>query len=338
VLKSFFTRGHDQPPGIEFDLSEAPGLRTILDEVAAKVGTRPVDRVYLEAGADIAVFERGGMLEKLRGKGERCLLLGAAVLDGLDTHAFKAILAHEYGHFSNEDTAGGNLALGVRRSVVHSAVGLAQAGAAGWYNPAWVFLNGFHRVFLRISQGASRLQEVLADRWAAQSYGASAFERGLRHAIAADLAFDAHAQATIREVVEQRRGLRNLYAHVPAATEDEPRDLAAAVEEAVHAEPTPYDSHPRPADRFRWARAIASDSGAEPQLGPPVWSVFLDRAAIEERLTDVIRMRVAAQIGVVIPGDRSDLAEESGDWHRSDGSDGSDGGDSDDSDEWNRSG
>ncbi|MCA9697104.1 MAG: M48 family metalloprotease, partial [Myxococcales bacterium] len=171
VLKSFFTRPSDAPPGKALDPREAPGLRALLDEVAAKVGTRPVDTVYLTPGTDIAVFERGGLLAKLRGKGERCLLLGVGVLEGLDTDALRAILAHEYGHFSNEDTAGGNFALGVRRSVVHSAVGLAEAGAAGWYNPAWLFLNGFHRVFLRISQGASRLQEVLADRWAARSYG-----------------------------------------------------------------------------------------------------------------------------------------------------------------------
>ena len=49
------------------------------------------------------------------------------------------------------------------------------SGAAGWYNPAWLFVNGFFRVFLRVSQGASRLQEVMADRWAAFCYGSEAF-------------------------------------------------------------------------------------------------------------------------------------------------------------------
>jgi Zn-dependent protease with chaperone function len=305
VLKSFFTRPNEEPPGVELDLREAPGLQATLQEVAAKVGTRPVDRVYLETGADIAVFERGGILAKLRGKGERCLLLGVAVLDGMDTRAFKAILAHEYGHFSNEDTAGGNLALGVRRSVIHSAVGLAEAGAAGWYNPAWVFLNGFHRVFLRISQGASRLQEVLADRWSARTYGAVAFERGLRHAIAADLRFDAHAKATVMEVVNNQKSLRNLYSYAPEQPSDGDGDgemsIEQRVEEAINAEPSPYDSHPRPADRFRWARAIAAAHEPGDEIGEPVWDLFSDRAAIEERLTDVIRQRVAQNIGVMIP-------------------------------------
>ena len=59
---------------------------------------------------------------------------------------------------------------------------LVALGAAVW-SPAWWFVRGFYMLFLRISQGASRLQEVMADRWAAFSYGAQAFESGLRHAL-----------------------------------------------------------------------------------------------------------------------------------------------------------
>lgn len=299
VLKSFFARPNDAPPGEPLDLDEAPLLRQTLDEVAAKVGTRPVDEVYLEVGADIAVFERGGLLAKLRGQGQRCLLLGVAVLEGMDMQAFKAILAHEYGHFSNEDTAGGNFALAVRRSIVHSAQGLAELGAAAWYNPAWLFLNGFHKLFLRISQGASRLQEVLADRWAARSYGASSFERGLRHAIAVDLQFERHANAALQEVFESKGLLPNIYRYTTAEPAITASELEAKVEEAVDAEPSPYASHPRPADRFRWARAIAP---RDPDEGSsePAWTLFPDRASIEVRLTDELRSRVHMQTGVLI--------------------------------------
>ncbi len=297
VIKSFFAKASDSAPGLALDLSEAPGLRQTLDEVAAKVGTRPVDHVYLEVGADIAVFERGGLLAKLRGKGERCLVLGIAVLEGMDMQAFKAILAHEYGHFSNDDTAGGNFALAVRRSIMNSAHGLAMVGAADWYNPAWLFLNGFHKLFLHISQGASRLQEVLADRWSARCYGASSFERGLRHVIAVDLRFDAHANAVINEAAHGGGVLRNIYQYTPAKGEIEASELEAKLQEAVDAEPSPYDSHPRPADRFRWARAIAQrdqdDCSAE-----PAWALFSDRAEIEEWLTGALCERVRAQTGV----------------------------------------
>jgi len=39
----------------------------------------------------------------------------------------------------------------------------------------------YHFIFRRISYGATRLQEVLADRIAASKYGAAAFESGLKH-------------------------------------------------------------------------------------------------------------------------------------------------------------
>lgn len=101
----------------------------------------------------------------------------------------------------------------------------------------------------------------MADRWAARTYGAAAFERGLRHAIAADLRFTIHANATIDEVLAARHGLRNLYSFRPSTLPEAAGLLEQRVEQVVNAEPSPDDSHPRPADRFRWVRAL---SGAKP--------------------------------------------------------------------------
>src|SRR2546425_8822909 len=93
-------------------------FRSVLDEVAQRVGTRPVDNVYMTPGAQVAVMERGrSMLARARGRAERCLILGAAALEGMRLGPFKAILAHEYGHFSNRDTAGGGVALAGGRSL-----------------------------------------------------------------------------------------------------------------------------------------------------------------------------------------------------------------------------
>ncbi|MCA9701231.1 MAG: hypothetical protein KC431_27160, partial [Myxococcales bacterium] len=94
-------------------------------------------------------------------------------------------------------------------------------------------------------------------RWAARSYGAASFERGLRHAIAAELRFDGHANATLKQVIEHKQSLRNLYTFTPSERPDADVDHAALIEEIVNAEPSPYDSHPRPADRFRWVTALA---------------------------------------------------------------------------------
>lgn len=298
MLKSLWIRVKEEDPGIRLDLTaHAPALGAVLQEVVGKIPTRPVDRVFLTPGTDLAVFERGGFLQKLRGTSERCLTLGVGVLEGLKLRPFKAILAHEYGHFSNRDTVGGGMALSVRRSLHKLALQLADQGAARPYNPAWIFVNGFHRLFLRVSQGASRLQEILADRWAASLYGASSFEAGLLHVIRQGARFHATTAATLDEVQEKKLPLANLYHFSPEKRPSE-EELAQAVKQEIHREPSAYDSHPSPVKRFRLARRLkVVGEPASPDDEKDVWTLFSDRARIEHRLTELVRERLGLEAG-----------------------------------------
>lgn len=300
ILKSLFVRARDEDPGTPLDLDQHPRLREVLREVAQTVGTRPVDRVFITPGTDIAVFERGSTLSRLRGQSmQRCLLLGIGVLQGMRLLDLKAVLAHEYGHFQNEDTAGGGFALAVRRSLLLSAIAMAESGVATWYNPAWWFVRGFFMLFLRISQGASRLQEVLADRWAAFSYGPAAFESGLRHVVSTSVDFDARSSAVLNEVLEEKRGLRNLYRHEPSKPVDS-GEVARAVEEALTRPASPYDSHPSPAERFALVSRLVG--APEPQDdGALAMDLFGDREAIEREMTREVKGRVLQDVGVMIP-------------------------------------
>jgi hypothetical protein len=275
----------------------------VLQEVSEKIDTRPVDVVFLTPGADIAVFERGGMARQLRGAQERALILGAAALDGLRLSPFKAVLAHEYGHLSNRDTAGGGFALAVRRSLMIMAQNLAGAGVAKWYNPAWLFLIAYYRIFLRLSHGASRLQEVMADRWAAFAYGARAFEEGLRHVVGQAIRFEAHADATIKEVVDKKLSLSNLYAYQPSQAPPE-QDIERKVETALNAKPSPYDSHPPSRERFAMVHALKIVETASVATETAMaWDLFSDRQQIEREMTSLVRANVAAGYGITIPGD-----------------------------------
>ena len=302
IVKSLLARGKDEDPGVRVDLAAEPRLRAVLDEVAARVGTRPVDSVYATPGTGIAVMERGGMLRQMGGQPERCLLVGAAALEGLEQRPFKAILAHEYGHFSNRDTQAGGLALGVRRSLWTMARHLALSGAATWYSPAWWFVRGFHRVFLRISQGASRLQEVLADRWAAFNYGAVSFEKGLSHVIAREVRFQAGLASAVNEAIERKTPVANLYAYRPEKTPSE-AEIAEETKKALEADPSPYDSHPSPSHRFEWVRRLSSsgEAPAAPGDASPAWDLFADREAMERRMTQEMRVNLAANYGVALP-------------------------------------
>jgi Zn-dependent protease with chaperone function len=181
------------------------------------------------------------------------------------------------------------------------AHGLATGGADAWYNPAWIFLNGFYRIFLRISHGASRLQEVLADRWAASLYGAAAFEEGLRHVIARSVRFDAHLQATLNHVIADKASLANLYRYEPATRPTE-QELERAFEETLGRSPSPYDSHPAPLERFAAVRAVPPRGIAvSPGDDAEAWSLFDNREAIERRMTAFVRRGIQASYGIEIP-------------------------------------
>ncbi len=302
VLKSLWVslvRPRQDQPGQPLDLAGHPRFEAALRQAAERVGTRPVDRVFLTPGTDAAVFERGGMVQQAAGRSERCLILGVGLLDGMTQGQLKAVLAHEYGHFVNRDTAGGGLALAVRRAVWQMAESLASGGAARWYNPAWLFVTGFHKLFLRVSQGASRLQEILADRWAALAYGGAEFAAGLRHVVTRDVRFERHAEASLKEVIDAQRPLRNLYAYTPAQAVDE-AEVALVTGRILDAEPSAYASHPRPADRIAWVGDVTSTHPSDPETVAPAWELFTDRDTLERQLTDQVRSNVAERHGIVI--------------------------------------
>ena len=293
MLKSLFVRRRDEDPGMRLDLTQEPKLRALLDDVAAKIGTRAVDNVYMTPGTEVAVMERGKGRKK-----ERCLILGIAALDGLRLLPLKAILGHEYGHFSNEDTAGGAFALAVRNSLARTAMGLAEGGVATWYNPAWWFVTGFHKLFLRISEGASRLQEVLADRFAVFAYGAAAFEEGLTHVVERGVRFDAHVDLTLREVVDRQLPLANLYTYTPATTAE---FIGDRVEEALNRESSVYDSHPAPAERFALIRALPKrELMYDAADDAPAHTLFANFEALQFRMTEQVRENVRMNTGIEI--------------------------------------
>ena len=68
-------------------------------------------------------------------------------------------------------------------------VRLAQRGAT-FVQPGLALRRAFHALFLRITLGASRLREILADEFAAVAYGGQAFADGLTHIVRRSLEFD----------------------------------------------------------------------------------------------------------------------------------------------------
>lgn len=123
---------------------------------------------------------------------------------------------------------------------------------------------------------------------------------GLKHVIERSVQFEAHVNATVKEIVERQVPLANLYTHKP---EEAPKKkvLRRSVEEALEAPASPYDSHPAPADRIPWVLALdAPAPEGDGDAALDAWSLFEDRAVIEANMTAEIRSRVHEQLGVLV--------------------------------------
>lgn len=203
---------------------------------------------------------------------------------------FRAILAHEYGHFSHADTAGGDLAWQVRATLYQMAQRMAHTGVGTVINPAWLFLNGYYKIFQRITQGASRLQEILADRLAAVTYGVENIKGGLEFIVRRDLAFSRQTGTEIQCAQTEQRGLNNLYTLPEVEDCDE---LEKVYQEVVNRKTSPYDSHPGLRDRVALMEQARSSSLSEID-NRPVWQLFDRPEQLQETVTKEIENALRA--------------------------------------------
>lgn len=286
MIRSLLLKIEREDPGRSLNQAEAPGLWELTKKVAAALNTRPVDEIRVTPGTDLAVYERGSFREKSGDQAQRILILGVGVLNDFPLNGFRAVLAHEYGHFSHRDTAGGDVALRVNDDMLKFAHAMITSRQNVWWNVAFHFLRIYHFIFRRISRGATRLQEVLADRAAAARYGALAFEEGLKHVIRKDAEFGFLANREINESAGAQRALQNLY-ELPINPNP---DIDQATEQTLNRETSEDDTHPSPNDRFRLTKKIVSQS--EPPISGMVWDLFADRAALTGEMTALIQQQL----------------------------------------------
>lgn len=288
MIRSLFIRVNREDPGRALREDEAPGLWALAREVAGTISTRGIDEIRVTPGTDVAVYENGSFTERANDRGKRVLILGAGVLNGFKQDGFRAVLAHEYGHLAHRDTAGGDVAIRVNSDMIKFAEAMAAGGQAVPWNVAFQFLRLYHLIFRRISRGATRLQEVMADRVAVRHYGAEAFEQGLRHVARRQVEFEDVAYWEITSAARAHRVIQNIYELDPS---DESR-VEEKIRETINRQTSPDDTHPSPAERFRLAARILST----PQPAAPgmVWDLFVDRKRLTNEMSSMIEEQLRA--------------------------------------------
>jgi Zn-dependent protease with chaperone function/Flp pilus assembly protein TadD len=293
--------------GIEATPETHPKLFETNRAVADRLETRPVDTIYLTPSANISVYQKGAGPFGLLGKRQRVLEIGISTLPLLSREEFSSILAHEYGHFSHNDTFYSRFIFQVSASLATSlAVMNAAGGFLNYINPFYWFWWLYLRAYTLLSAGFSRSRESLADRRAAAAFGKSAFTSGLTKVSVDGVLFESTIYANVQHQLSQGRAFVNAFEAFRDSREDlaEPRQLL--MEQLQTSRPGWFDSHPTYAERIAAVETFP-DSARPAQTGPAI-ELLSDPDAVEAELTQLLTGYVGQLCGVR-PNPRSSDAD-----------------------------
>lgn len=208
LIKFIFKRHHVERDNLtEVTEAEQPALFELIREVATEVNTDFPKRVYLSENVNASVFYDSSfwsMFFPIR----KNLQIGVGLVNSLTASEFKAVLAHEFGHFSQDSMRVGSYVYNVNQVIYnmlydnegYSAwiawwanisdyfaffVGLAVRGIQGIQ---WILMK-FYNIINRNNSALSREMEFHADAIAAHVTGSKALQTSLLRLGVADQAY-----------------------------------------------------------------------------------------------------------------------------------------------------
>jgi Zn-dependent protease with chaperone function len=283
-----------KPPGPELEKKTHPALFREIERLAAATGERPPVHVYLVGEVNAFVSQRGGVL----GIGSRRVMgIGLPLLSALSVAELRAVLGHEFGHFSGGDTRLGAWVYRARVQMIEMVRNLddAQMHSQSLADSALLSLffaalrapfHAFALRYIRFTAGLSRLQEHAADQIGASVAGSAASISALQRVRIAASTFQHFLDRDVTPVV--RTG------HLPPVADGFRRFLAdQSIDQlgkqlvtdmlADDREADPHDSHPPLAERVAALKA-APCKGWGDSVGSSALELLADVARCEQEV------------------------------------------------------
>ncbi|WP_037908756.1 M48 family metallopeptidase [Actinacidiphila yeochonensis] len=276
------------PPGLVVTEHEQPELWLLVRQSALDAGTEGPRQLVLTGEVNASVSEHSRLLGLL--PGPRTLGIGVPLLAGLTEPRLRAVLAHEFGHFSHHDTR--LTAVTVRAyTVMRTTVEAFRAGAADLALTRLGRIQavvgnlyaGYGRYVLRASESVARQQEFAADRVAAERVGRDVTAGALRRLPLLDAAHTWYTDTwaglgapvgALPPAGEVVGGFRRM---LDARGEQGLVALAAGVRPP---RPHPYDSHPPIPERVAAVEALAEAGPVDSPGAPAALSLLRGEAAV----------------------------------------------------------
>lgn len=289
ILWSVIPRAdHFEPPGPRLTRDGQPRLFAQLEDIARATGQEMPSEVYAVGNINAWVAQRGGIL----GFGSRRVMgLGLPLMQQLSVTQFRAVLAHEFGHYFGGDTELGPWVYKTRAAIVRTVQSLSGENGGGSLLQAPFAAYG--RLFLQITQSVSRQQEFSADALAARTVGARPLMEGLQVVHRCAPAFSAYFQhelapiiaagyhAPVTEGFQRFTGTRRVATLMEVGLQEEMKKDRS----------DPYDSHPALGERIAALEQLPVGMVSDPD--PSALSLIDNPAAIEASLLSQLYSQAA---------------------------------------------
>lgn len=243
-------------PGPLLTPDAQPKLFSFVTEVSNATKQAMPEEIYLIPDVNAYVMERGGFM----GVGsKRVMGVGLPLLASLSVSQFRAVIAHEFGHYDSGDTKLGPWVYKTRAAILRTVVELSKHSSILMKPFEWYALG-----FLRITQAVSRGQEFVADAVAARVAGAPTLAAALRGLEQAGAGFASYWSSEVAPVLS--RGFRppvaagfQLFVTSPTVRPQLEAFLGKAIESA---KTDRYDTHPNLRDRLAALERMEPSRGA----------------------------------------------------------------------------
>ncbi|MEM6769956.1 MAG: M48 family metallopeptidase [Bacteroidota bacterium] len=229
LLKFLFqTNEAAESNDVEITRAEEPALFELIDEVVSQLDVKPPKKVFLAPDVNASVFYNSSfwsMFFPVR----KNLRIGLGLMNSLNREELRAVIAHEFGHFSQRSMAVGSYVYTVNQVIFNlvnndesfnNLAGQIASVSAYVYPCVWVAMKAVQGVRWVLAQmykvvnlsylGLSREMEYHADAVAAALGGGHGLASGLRRI---DLASNSYQQAVnfAGEQLSSLRRVPNIY-------------------------------------------------------------------------------------------------------------------------------
>lgn len=288
-------------PGYPLRPEGTPELFRIVEDLATGGRTGPPTQIRLVEWTDFFAYHRIRWWPRPRA--ERVIGVGLLGMYALTMIQFKAVVAHELAHFRNRDTLAGLYiwnALDALGELVRPNIPYWPTLPYTGCNPIPVLLFAlrgiglaYYHLLESFALAASRRQELLADRFAAELVSPTALTGGLIHLGAYETAFSGQF-STIVQLIVNELDTRDVYTQFNQTWANlSERKKQEYFAEAVASFRSEYDSHPSYQDRYAALQQAVTNAAEPSEEDATIAAALLpDAEKIGQLLADRLTQRL----------------------------------------------